>query len=151
MLRKLLIAPVFMLLSFTGIVFFYFALPAYNLIPFPFNLAGVIVAFGGFVVMGKSYDIFGKHSIKPSEDCPPVLITKGIYCRTRNPMYLGMFILLFGFSFAFRNIASMAMALLFLLGVNFIIIPREEKDLRAFFGEQFDLYRQQVSRWYNPL
>jgi hypothetical protein len=60
MLRKLFIAPVFLLLSITGIVVCYFMWPACNLVPFPYNLLGVLTAFGGFILMGKSYDIFEK-------------------------------------------------------------------------------------------
>lgn len=151
MLRKLIIAPVFLLLSITGIVVFYFALPAFNLVPFPFNLIGVLIAFGGFTIMGKSYNIFEKKNLSPATDNPSLLVTEGIYRQTRNPMYLGMFILLFGLGLTFRNIVSMAMAFVFLLLVNSIIIPREERDLKAFFGERFDSYRKKVSRWYGPI
>ncbi len=140
-----------MLLSITGIVVCYFVWPACNLVPFPYNLLGVLTAFGGFVLMGKSFDIFGKHNLSPSTNNPSLLVTDGIYRRTRNPMYLGMVILLFGLGMTFRNIASMALAFVFLLLVNFIIIPREEKDLSAFFGEQFNLYRKQVRRWYGTV
>ena len=86
----------FLAIAFVMIKVFYFALPEYNYISFPFNLIGIIPIFAGIAIMGKTRDIFKMKRTPLNYDKPKTLITSGILARTRIPMYIGMFLALLG-------------------------------------------------------
>lgn len=72
------------------------------------------------------------------------LATTGPYARTRNPLYLGSVFLAAGFSAASRSwIAAILLGGYFLLFYP-RVIRREEADLRAQYGEQFEEYARRV-------
>jgi len=81
----------------------------------------------------------------------PKLVTSGPYAYVRNPLYVGNFITAFGFAIAFTG-KNLLLAKILLIGgslgvmtaVYAIIIPHEERYLRAQFGEAFDRYRDRV-------
>ena len=95
-MKNIIIPPVFVLLSLILIIGFYLYLPQYNIIPFPFNLLGMVVLSGGFAIMGKARYLFKKHQTTLFFTESHSMVTEGIYSKTRNPMYIGMFILLLG-------------------------------------------------------
>ncbi len=75
------------------------------------------------------------------------LVTGGIYRHTRNPMYLGLSIILLGWAVCLAN----APALLFLPGFvlyfyRFQIAP-EERILARLFGAEYQAYLASVRRW----
>jgi protein-S-isoprenylcysteine O-methyltransferase Ste14 len=75
------------------------------------------------------------------------LATSGIYRLTRNPMYLGMTIVLLGWGLFLMNFVSLGLVSLFVLYINFFQILPEERILSARFGEAFAVYRKRVRRW----
>ena len=95
-MKKLFIPPVCVFICFLLMSVFYFLLHRYNLVLFPVNLGGVPIAFFGFVSMGKARELFRKHRTTLAIERPSSLITEGIFSKTRNPMYGGMFLLLLG-------------------------------------------------------
>ncbi|MFC2151468.1 methyltransferase family protein [Bacteroidota bacterium] len=146
-MKKLIIPPVFVLICFLSIVLFYFLIPKYNLIPFPLNFIGLIISFLGFVIIGKSRDLFKKHNTTLDIKKSSHLITEGIFAKTRNPMYIGMFLLLFGIAVCFMNLFSVLAAIGFILIIQIIFIPTEEKLMYESFGEKYLEYKRKVSRW----
>ena len=146
-MKKILIPPVVVFISLFMIVLFYFLFPGFNRILFPFNLAGILFIWGGIVIMGKSRDLFRKHNttlgIKPSS----ALITEGVFSKTRNPMYIGMFLLLLGISVGFGNLLSMGTPFFFIMMMRLIFIPKEEKMMLEVFGDEYLHYKKQVRRW----
>lgn len=75
------------------------------------------------------------------------LITTGLYRYSRNPMYLGLFIILAGLFLYIGNV----LGALFLYGfihtvTRFQIIP-EEEILEEKFGDEYRDYRKRVRRW----
>ena len=74
-------------------------------------------------------------------------LTTGLYRVTRNPMYLGMLLVLFGWAVFLSNLAALLIAPLFALYITrFQIIP-EERVLAEKFGAAFMAYQSQVRRW----
>lgn len=62
-------------------------------------------------------------------------------------MYLGLCILLVGFTYWLGNLAGFAFVFGFVCYMNrFQIIP-EEKALETLFGEEYRVYKTQVRRW----
>ena len=146
-MKILFIPPVFVFISLLLIILFYFLIPKYNWIPFPFNLGGIIIAFSGFVIMGKTRDLFDKYKTTLGFDKSSHLITKGIFSKTRNPMYVGMFLFLFGISICFMNVFSILTSIGFFLSVWVYFIPKEEKLLSEEFGEEYIDYKEKVKKW----
>jgi protein-S-isoprenylcysteine O-methyltransferase Ste14 len=146
-MNKIVIPPVFVLISVILIMFFYFYLPQYNLIRFPYNLPGLIVIFSGFVLVGKVWELFKKHKTTLEFEESAVMITEGMFSKSRNPMYIGMFMLLCGLAMCFGNLFSLLTPVGFILLIRFLFIPKEERLMENKFGEKYLLYKQKVRRW----
>ncbi len=75
------------------------------------------------------------------------LVEHGIYRVTRNPMYLGVLLLLAAWAVWLGNPLNIAVLALFAWYVTrFQIIP-EERILRALFAESYESYCSRVRRW----
>lgn len=146
-MSKLFIPPVFVFICCIFIVLFYFLVPGCNLIPYPFNLCGVAVTITGFAFMGRSRDLFKKHQTTLFIEKSSHLITEGVFSKTRNPMYIGMFLLLLGLGICFRNLFSILTAFGFILLINFTFILKEEKMMTETFGKSYLDYKRSVKRW----
>ncbi len=75
------------------------------------------------------------------------LVTSGVYSWTRNPMYLGLSILLAGWAIKLGALSSFAGALLFVPLIQRVQIRPEEHALRGLFGNDYDRYCRRVNRW----
>jgi len=75
------------------------------------------------------------------------LVTTGMYQFTRNPMYLGMLLLLIGWTFWIGNPLGFTMLFGFVWYLTRFQIKPEEQVLTDLFGEQFIEYKRQVRRW----
>ncbi len=75
------------------------------------------------------------------------LANTGVYALSRNPMYLGMAIMLVGAALILRCLTPMIMPLVFCLVVTAVQILPEEKALTKLFGEDYRNYMRAVNRW----
>lgn len=75
------------------------------------------------------------------------LVTSGVYARTRNPMYLGMALVLLAWSLWIAHAAGFAVTLLFVAFVTRFQIVPEERVLGERFGAAYAEYRRRVRRW----
>jgi protein-S-isoprenylcysteine O-methyltransferase Ste14 len=75
------------------------------------------------------------------------LVTAGVFRLTRNPMYLGLALVLAGLAAWFGNAASALLLVGFVAWITRFQIVPEERALRAHFGTEFEAYAQQVRRW----
>ena len=75
------------------------------------------------------------------------LVTSGVFKFSRNPMYLGMLIILLSLSFKFNLIGGMTISLFFYIFITkFQIIP-EEAAMNELFGNEFIDYSKKTRRW----
>lgn len=75
------------------------------------------------------------------------LVRDGIYSFTRNPMYLGLAMLLGAVAAYTANPVSVIGIVLFILYIGRFQIAPEERILRAKYGAEFDRYCRIVRRW----
>lgn len=75
------------------------------------------------------------------------LVTDGVYRWTRNPMYLGMTLILFATAVTVGAATALLVPPLFMLIIQWRYILPEESLLEARFGEDYRAYRQRVRRW----
>ena len=75
------------------------------------------------------------------------LITSGIYRYSRNPMYLGLLMLVTSTSIFYLNIFSITTPFFFYYWINRFQIKREEIFLTKKFGKEYLLYKTKTRRW----
>ena len=75
------------------------------------------------------------------------LVTSGIYKYSRNPMYLGLLMIVVSSSIFYLNIYSILTPLFFYLWINRFQIKREEVFLTEKFGEDYLSYKKKTRRW----
>lgn len=75
------------------------------------------------------------------------LVVSGVFRFSRNPMYLGLALVLLGWGLYLAHPLSLAMLALFVGYMNRFQILPEERAMEQLFGEQFRAYRRRVRRW----
>lgn len=105
--------------------------------------AAMAISFGGFFAFRKA-----KTTIDPTRpQKASALVTSGVYRFTRNPMYVGLLLLLTGWSVYLSAVLPFVCLPLFVLYMTrFQIIP-EERALRSRFGDEYVSYVRRVRRW----
>lgn len=76
-----------------------------------------------------------------------VLATDGIYKKTRNPLYSGGTLVMFGVAVAFALGWLILLIIPSVLVLHFGVVLREEKYLEQKFGEQYRQYKASVARY----
>ena len=89
--------PVYLFLSIAIMLLLHFLLPGMRVLPFPWNLFGVIPLVLGIAMNLVADKSFKKNetTVKPLEEST-VLITDGVFRVSRHPMYLGFVFILLG-------------------------------------------------------
>ena len=75
------------------------------------------------------------------------LVMRGPYRFTRNPMYLGLSVAYAGEAGILHQIIPVILLPLTVAYLNRVVIPVEEKRLRAVFGAEYERYANRVRRW----
>ena len=120
-----------------------FILPHRNGIVLVLFVAGVCVAMSGVASFRRARTTI--NPLKP--DKTSALVRSGIYRYTRNPMYLGLLLVLLGWAFFLSNALSFVFLPVFILYLNRFQIGPEERALAAMFGQEFAAYQAKVRRW----
>jgi protein-S-isoprenylcysteine O-methyltransferase Ste14 len=80
-------------------------------------------------------------------DPPKELVRQGLYRYMRNPMYLGVTILLFGETLLWESSVLFAYTAVVFLSFYLFVVLYEEPLLRRKFGESYRKYCESVPRW----
>ena len=75
------------------------------------------------------------------------LVITGTYKITRNPMYLGMLLIIISFAFYKASIISLILIPFFIFYINKFQIEPEEFEMRKKFGKEYEDYCKKVDRW----
>jgi protein-S-isoprenylcysteine O-methyltransferase Ste14 len=107
-----------------------------------FCLSAVVAipAIASFLTAGTTVD--PRYPDKASR-----LVVSGVYRYTRNPMYLGLLLLLIAWATYLSNLLGFACLPLFVLGMNRLQIRPEEVAMEKQFGDAYHAYRNSVRRW----
>ncbi len=126
----------------------------YSALPIPFGIRAVLG--GAFIGAGLSLDLMGllhlqkqKTTLNPLNPNKTVEIVKeGIYSKTRNPMYMGMVLVLLGFCLITKSSFGFLVIPVFIKYLETFQIEPEETILREKFGADYDEYCKKVRRWF---
>ena len=104
----------------------------------------------GVVIIGLSIVTFimAETMITPLHpDKSSNLVKTGIYQYTRNPMYLGLLLILFSIEWYLQNLASMFVLPIYVWFISKYQIMPEEEALYKLFGQNYKNYQDNVRRW----
>ena len=122
--------------------------PVLQLIEEPLSYAGVIPVLFGIMMAAISAGMFKKADtgIEPFDEAT-TLVTGGFFRITRNPMYLGMFLILFGVAFLLGSVSTLLPLVIFMLVIRYNFVLGEERFLEDAFGQNYLDYKSEVRRW----
>lgn len=113
------------------------------------------VVVGLLIVAGAAFDLLGLLAFKSSRttvnplrpERASALVTGGVYRITRNPMYVGMSLLLLAWGVYLSALLPFAGPVAFVLYITRFQIQPEERVLLEIFGEEYAEYAARVRRW----
>lgn len=105
-------------------------------------------AIGLVVLLWCFWDFLVKGKGTPAPIDPPKhLVVAGLYRYVRNPMYVGVLLVLLGHFLYFGYWALLIYSGLFFVAVHTFVTRYEEPHLRKLFGTEYEDYCQRVPRW----
>ena len=125
-----------------------FIFPVLAFLSPPFTYFGFLIIGFGLVLILWSRSLFLKNAttLQPSEE-PTSLVTYGPFRISRNPIYLGMASILLGVAVLSGTLLTFAFPVIFVMLIEFSIIPGEERMLEKIIGEPYREYKKSVRRW----
>ena len=129
----------------------YFSSKKIDVIPIPNqDLVSIVIFLIGILILIIPVSKF----IKSKTTIDPIkfkkvnrLITSGIYKYSRNPMYLGLLMILTSSSIFYLNIYSITTPFFFYWWITKFQIKREEIFLTDKFGKEYLSYKTKTRRW----
>lgn len=119
------------------------------------TLPGRLVVCWLLVLAGIGVDLAGLHAFRRARTtinpmrphATSTLVTSGIYRFTRNPMYLGMLLLLLAWAVWLSSLLALLITAAYVVYLNRFQITPEERALASRFGQDYADYRKRVRRW----
>jgi len=111
--------------------------------------AGVLVWLTGLVIMLwciTGFALRGRGTLSPV-DPTRKLVIHGLYRFSRNPMYVGVMLILIGEALFSQSMNLWVYLIVIFVAFNAFVIWREEPRLTRDFGNEYVEYRKQVRRW----
>jgi protein-S-isoprenylcysteine O-methyltransferase Ste14 len=107
-----------------------------------------VMCAGAFVLVWcvRDFYVSGKGTLAPW-DPPKQLVVIGLYRWVRNPMYVGVLLLVVGWSLYLASLFLAGYAVLLALAFHARVVVHEEPRLDAQFGQQWCDYKAKVPRW----
>lgn len=120
-----------------------------------FSLNGSTALAVGLGVIGMSLGVMGVTQFRKAQTTPnpqalekvSSLVTSGIYRYSRNPMYLGLVLILLGWAFYLSHFLSFVLLPVFILYMTRLQIQPEEQMMARKFGKTYQAYLNKVRRW----
>jgi protein-S-isoprenylcysteine O-methyltransferase Ste14 len=111
--------------------------------------AGAVVLLAGAVVLlwcVRDFYVSGKGTLAPW-DPPRRLVVVGLYRFTRNPMYVGVLVMLCGWALYLRSPLLVAYTVALAAAFHARVVTYEEPWCASQFGAHWQAYAAAVPRW----
>ena len=107
-----------------------------------------VMVVGAFILLWcvRDFHVSGRGTLAPWNP-PRILVVRGLYRLVRNPMYIGVLILVLGWSLFFLSPLLFLYTTILALGFHHRVVKYEEPRLGMRFGPQWEIYRHEVPRW----
>jgi protein-S-isoprenylcysteine O-methyltransferase Ste14 len=115
----------------------------------PLTLLGLLgIGFGAAIYFRCAWEFAVRGLGTPAPIAPTkYLVTTALHRQVRNPMYIGVFLVLIGEAALFRSLKLLLYAGLFCMAVELFVLYYEEPTLQRQFGESYEEYKRSVPRW----
>jgi protein-S-isoprenylcysteine O-methyltransferase Ste14 len=97
----------------------------------------------------REFYVAGRGTLAPWAP-PQELVVTGLYRYSRNPMYLAVLLVLWGWALAFHSTRLAIYAAIVMFAFHLRVVLNEEPFLARTHGEKWLRYRAQVPRWLGP-
>jgi protein-S-isoprenylcysteine O-methyltransferase Ste14 len=146
--RHPLYPPFYFLLAIGAMIVLHRVVPGARFIRSPVTLVGVTPFVVGLGLVLSSASALRRHhtTIKPFEE-PTALVTQGTFHVSRNPIYLGLVLMLCGVALWLGTASPFAVAGVFAWWMSKRFIAHEEAVLLSHFGDEYRRYQASVRRW----
>ena len=103
---------------------------------------------GGMILLWSFWNFFHEGGGTPSPTEPPrELVAVGFYRYVRNPMYVGIFLILAGHFLWFGYRSFLIYTLIVFVIIHLFVTLYEEPTLKRKFGSSYENYKTRVPRW----
>jgi len=110
---------------------------------------GIVLMLSGialFVYCTNIFLLIGHGTPAPLAP-PKKLVVKGLYQQTRNPIYIGYILILFGEFLFFGRLLLLVYAIVSSAFIHAFVVRFEEPRLKKRFGKEYEEYMKCVPRW----
>lgn len=114
-----------------------------------YHYCGAFLFLLGFIIMSiciVNFALRGRGTLSPA-DPTKKLVATGLYQFSRNPMYVGVTLMLIGEAIFFQSLVLSLYAFFIFMAFHLFIVFFEEPRLKRDFGDEYDGYCKQVRRW----
>jgi protein-S-isoprenylcysteine O-methyltransferase Ste14 len=148
MKTKRVLPPVYFLISIVAMALLNFFGPVIEFARYPWNLLGLVPLGVGIALNLIADEAFKKAqtTVKPFE-ISTALITTGVFGISRNPMYLGMTLILIGIAILMGSLSPLIVIVFFTALMELVFVRTEEKMLEEHFGLSWTKYQSKVRKW----
>jgi protein-S-isoprenylcysteine O-methyltransferase Ste14 len=105
------------------------------------------LALGFAIYVWCAFHFFRGDGTGSPGDPPKVLVVRGLYRWTRNPMYIGVLLMIVGLAIFFRSALVLCYAVFRFRLFHLTAINYEEPDLHNKYGASYEEYCKKVPRW----
>ncbi len=146
--KRKIIPPVYLLITLVLIWLMQQFFPLHQYFDPPLAYSVIAPVLFGITMAAISAGMFKKADtgIEPFDEAS-VLVTGGFYYVTRNPMYMGMVLMLFGVAILLGNTGALFPIPIFFMIIRNNFVLGEERFLEATFGREYLDYKLKVRRW----
>jgi protein-S-isoprenylcysteine O-methyltransferase Ste14 len=146
--KRKILPPVYLLLTLAAMTALHYVLPLAWIIAVPYSYSGLVLIILGIGIAATAAWSFNRAGtpVIPFEPSTAV-VTGGLYKFTRNPMYLGMVLVLTGAASLFGTLSVWLPIPVFIWIIRNNFILGEEKFLEEIFGKRYTDYKSKVRRW----
>jgi protein-S-isoprenylcysteine O-methyltransferase Ste14 len=122
-----------------------FAVPEADLVHW--IISGALILIGLALAAAGIRNFLRAGTPVPTNEPTHALVTTGIYRWTRNPIYLGFFLVYGGIGLAVRSPSILILAPPLAIAIRYGVVAREEAYLERRFGDAYRDYKARVRRW----
>jgi protein-S-isoprenylcysteine O-methyltransferase Ste14 len=147
-MRKRLLPPVFLLACIILMVGLHLLLPIARVVSDPWTRIGALLMAAGLALGLVGAMTIKRHrtTIRPFE-VSSALVRGGVFAFSRNPIYLGMIVLVVGLALLLGSLSPFVVCIVFALLLHYRFVLMEERMLAERFGGEWLEYSTRVRRW----
>ncbi len=140
--------PILLLIAIVAMAVLHREWPVAEWATLPWTLFGLAPICAGIGLAVWAARLFRKRgtTIRPGFESS-VLVTSGPFRVSRNPMYLGMALLLIGIGVLMGSVTPLLVVPVFVVLIHTMFVRMEERMLEAAFGAEYAAYRHRVRGW----